>query len=218
MNSKDYIPESDAAFLAWAKTLIAGLAAGGDGWGISEAAVERLQAELTEYERAQSAAEDPNRGKADVFAKNETRNTLKTDIRAVVKSHVAYNEAVTDDDRVRMGLPTHGKKPTPVPAPSTRPIVSADTSVPLNVKVNFHSEGGRGKPEGAHGAEIRWVKRETPPESLDDLSNSVFSTRSPYELSFDLNERGKKLFIAARWENTTGEKGPWSDVIETAVP
>jgi hypothetical protein len=127
------------------------------------------------------------------------------------------NDAVTDTDRAALGITVRDKTHTPVPAPTVFPVVSADTSVPLNVKVNFHAEGGRGKPAGAHGAEIRWAKREMPPESLDELTVSAFSTRSLYALEFDLSERGKKLFFAARWERPSGAKGPWSAVDETAV-
>jgi hypothetical protein len=33
-----------------------------------------------------------------------------------------------------------------------------------------------------------------------------------------LEDRGKKLYFALRWENTRGEKGPWSEIHSTIIP
>jgi hypothetical protein len=40
-----------------------------------------LESRLTAYETAFEAAQNPNRGKVDILAKNETRDALKKDIR-----------------------------------------------------------------------------------------------------------------------------------------
>jgi hypothetical protein len=37
-------------------------------------------------------------------------------------------------------------------------------------------------------------------------------------MTFDLDQRGLRLYSAFRWENQKGEKGPWSDVFETIIP
>jgi hypothetical protein len=29
---------------------------------------------------------------------------------------------------------------------------------------------------------------------------------------------GKRLWFAARWENTTGQKGPWSEIMCVIIP
>ncbi|MDR2844144.1 MAG: hypothetical protein LBV57_05800 [Candidatus Symbiothrix sp.] len=38
------------------------------------------------------------------------------------------------------------------------------------------------------------------------LTNSAFDTKTPYHFSFDGDSKGKTLYIALRWENTTGQK------------
>ncbi|AHF94767.1 hypothetical protein OPIT5_26275 [Opitutaceae bacterium TAV5] len=53
---------------------------------------------------------------------------------------------------------------------------------------------------------------------LNDLTRSGFDTRSPFTLNFDENQRGKTVYFALRWENTRGDKGPWSPITHAVVP
>ncbi|MDR1156180.1 MAG: hypothetical protein LBL04_15855 [Bacteroidales bacterium] len=50
-----------------------------------------------------------------------------------------------------------------------------------------------------------------------DLVHSVFATRSPHTFQFDLSA-GKCFYCCLRWENTRGEKGPWSEIMSAIVP
>jgi hypothetical protein len=79
-------------------------------------------------------------------------------------------------------------------------------------------ETARAKPPGQHGAEIRWAVLEVAPTVLDDLSHSSFDTRSPFTLTFDENQRGQALYYCLCWENTRGEKGPYSPIEKAIIP
>jgi hypothetical protein len=74
------------------------------------------------------------------------------------------------------------------------------------------------KPFGVRGVEIRWAILSEPPTSHDDLARSEFDTRSPYIFQFDLADAGKRLYLCARWENTTGQKGPWGKIESVIIP
>jgi hypothetical protein len=41
---------------------------------------------------------------------------------------------------------------------------------------------------------------------------------SPLELTFDENERGKRVYFAVRWESGTVKKGPWSNILSAVIP
>jgi hypothetical protein len=43
-------------------------------------------------------------------------------------------------------------------------------------------------------------------------------TRSPIELVFDENQRGKKLYFVVRWENGPKHKGKWSEIFMVIIP
>ncbi|MDR1273488.1 MAG: hypothetical protein LBK12_02965, partial [Odoribacteraceae bacterium] len=66
--------------------------------------------------------------------------------------------------------------------------------------------------------EIRWAISETPVVNVDDLTHSAFDTRTPFNLEFRGEERGKAVYFCLRWENTRGEKGPWSEIQSAIIP
>ncbi|MDR0749421.1 MAG: hypothetical protein LBF62_07605, partial [Tannerellaceae bacterium] len=76
----------------------------------------------------------------------------------------------------------------------------------------------KGKPAGQHGVEIRWAFSEEPIDSTSRLTNSAFDTGSPAILTFESQEHGRTIYLALRWENTRGEKGPWSGIATAIVP
>jgi hypothetical protein len=212
----DYIPTGDEAFLDWAQNFLTYTASHAAAWGIAENKVAALQALKDTYAEKLAAAKAPNRGKADVLAKNEARHELEAALRPFVKSHITYNEDITDEDRVKMGTPVHKNKPSPVPPPSTHPDFDIDTGELRQLTIHFRDEGSthRGKPTGVHGAEICWDFLNAPPEKIEELKRSEFDTASPHTLHFEEGERGKRVYICLRWENNKGQKGPWGEVVD----
>ncbi|MHC6204523.1 hypothetical protein ACYULU_15190, partial [Breznakiellaceae bacterium SP9] len=59
---------------------------------------------------------------------------------------------------------------------------------------------------------------DAPPEKIEDLLHSAFSTGTPLDLVFDEDKRGKRIYFAVRWESGTNKKGPWSEVFSAIVP
>jgi hypothetical protein len=88
------------------------------------------------------------------------------------------------------------------------------------VKINYRdmNERGMAKPKGVHGVEIAWEILDTPPVNWEQLIHSAFDTRTPAQLVFHGDQRGKTLYFALRWENTRGEKGPWGEIYGTIIP
>jgi hypothetical protein len=216
----DYIPLADGAFLEWAKTLTAFAAPKVTAFNIPAGALAPIQGQLTAYEAAYEAAQNPNRGKVDVLTKNEARDALKVSLRGFVKAYLAYNPAVSDADKENMGLPLHDHTRTPSPAPTTIPELELDSSVIRQISVHYRDTGSdkRGKPAHVHGVELRWAVLDNPPQSVEDLHKSAFDTASPYTFTFDEAERGKALYICPCWENSRGEKGPFGEIYKAIVP
>jgi hypothetical protein len=76
----------------------------------------------------------------------------------------------------------------------------------------------KAKPFGVHGAEARWDMLDNPPAHVEDLKHSAFSTKPPLILTFEENDRGKRVYICLCWENTKGEKGPWGEIMSAIIP
>jgi hypothetical protein len=157
---------------------------------------------------------------AAVQAKNDARKAVERKLRSVLKSHVTYNSAVSDEERDNMKLPIHKKTLTRAATPHTIPHVTTELPAPAVVEFHFRDVNSlhKAKPAGVHGVEIAWAILDTPPKSYADLVHSAFDTRSPYTFQFDLVDAGKRFYCCLRWENTRGEKGPWSEIQSAIIP
>ncbi|MDR1552126.1 MAG: hypothetical protein LBS69_01520, partial [Prevotellaceae bacterium] len=76
----------------------------------------------------------------------------------------------------------------------------------------------KAKPAGQHGAEIRWTISDTPVVDVEELIHSAFDTHTPFTLEFQGHERGRMAYFCLCWENTRGEKGPWSEIVSAIIP
>jgi hypothetical protein len=132
------------------------------------------------------------------------------------------NPLVTNADLEAMGFPTRtvGRRRLP-PVATDAPEFGVTPLSGLRLRIDYYPSGStrrKGKPKGQHGAEIRWMFSGTPVADPSALHNSVFSVASPAILTFSGDDQGRALYLAIRWENTRGEKGPWSHVELCYVP
>ncbi|MDR2193001.1 MAG: hypothetical protein LBP19_00790 [Treponema sp.] len=103
-----------------------------------------------------------------------------------------------------MGVPN--RDVTPMPAPRA-------------LRFTFRRVGAKRwrQPEGIHGLELAWVIATAPPKETEGLVHSSFATKSPPELTFKENERGKRAYYAARWETGAMKKGKFTDIVSVIV-
>jgi hypothetical protein len=153
-------------------------------------------------------------------ALSEAENDFRKTFRTFYTGFLRYNPLVTDEDLVSMSLP---KRPsggkTPPPPPTDVIEATVDTSKPGMIGINYRSRGkGIAKPKGVHGAEIVHAILSTPPTDWSQLTNSSFDTKTPMRFAFAGEQRGHTFYFALRWENTRGEKGPWSDIYNAIIP
>jgi hypothetical protein len=220
MKKTNYIPAQGGKFLDWTKVLMAYVMLHGTSWRLDPAMWAELEILLREYEQAYEKAEAPNRGSVDVLVKNEKRRALEKAIRQFVKEYLMNNHLVTDEDRKQMGLPIHDTKPTQSPVSAKSPFATTKSATPGVIEFHFGNQDGKkgNKEEGEYRVEMAWAILEVKPLDWEELVHSSFATRSPLKLSFKGTERGKTLYFALRWENTRGEKGPWSEMMTTIIP
>ena len=216
----DFFPKRDADLLEWLKNFSSVLSEHAVAWGIPAQAASDLAAETAAYETVYEAATGENGTKALILEKNEKRGALKADVRNIKNKHIDYNDAVTDPNRERLGLPARDRKPTPKPAPVSRPLLEV---APTNNRQHTatainQATGKKTKPEDAHGVRYVWEIRDAPPANAGDLRHSVFRRKVSEVFNYSEEERGKKVFYAACYENAKGEAGPWSDIVEAIIP
>jgi hypothetical protein len=156
------------------------------------------------------------------FTKTAKRKDYEALLRILVKN-LESNTRISDDQRRAMGIIIRDKTPTRVEVPTHYPAYMVDTSVIRQLIIHFWNmllgnRLSRAKPHGVHGAEVRWDILAEAPASVDELVHSSFDTHTPLTLTFDESDRGKTVYFCLRWENTRGEKGPWSEIVMAIIP
>jgi hypothetical protein len=151
----------------------------------------------------------------------DAEKALKPEYRQLYTAFFKTNPLVTNHDLRAMAFPERGSgERHPSPVATDYPGFKILTNMIRRLIVAFFDNANeeRAKPAGQHGAEIRWAILDAPPAHIDDLVHSAFDTHSPLTLAFDDDQRGKTVYFALCWENTRGEKGPYSPFMSAIIP
>jgi hypothetical protein len=222
MSNSNFIPSREVDFFIWQGVFMTGASSRYKVLGISDNVWKELLDLQSDYRNKYHIAENPEtHTPGAVERRKEARKGYEARLRIVIKGYVTYNPTVTDDERKDLGLPVHKTGHTPSSVADDAPDLEVDISTIGRLIIHFFMRGGRhkkGKPAGQHGAEVGWMIGDTPPARWEDLTHSAIDTNSPFTLSFENDQRGKTVYFALRWENTRGEKGPWSDIMVAIIP
>lgn len=217
---QDWLPSSDADFLAWLKNFLTYANANLAALGLVAADLAPLQATATEFEiklanhtAAQAQALSARQ------AKDDSRDSADGLARPLV-TRLQASPSMTDPHRQALGITVRSGTRTAAVAPSSRPLATIDTSHRLQHTISFVDEEtptSRAKPDGVSGCEI-WVKIGTPPPADPvELSYLATDTASPYTATFNGADAGKTAYYMLRWINTRSERGPWSQTVSATI-
>jgi hypothetical protein len=222
MSTSDYLPGKDAEFVQWTKSFLTVLLPMCDRIGFPSALHQQLDTENNDFTAKYLVIENPEtRTSVAIRRKNDARKVLEITLRQSIAEYISRNHLVTDSDRESLGLPIRKTTRTPAPVATTYPEFEINCSMIRQLTIQFYDQGKqktKGKPAGQHGAELRWGISDTQVIDAEDLSHSAFDTRTPFTLTFQGHDRGKTVYLCLRWENTRGEKGPWSDIKSAIIP
>jgi hypothetical protein len=188
-------------------------------FGWKQAEVDETLVKVDGFLTARAAYEETDSTK-NRMAKDEAREDAKQAMRDFANTSIRYNKLMRPEDKMVYGIRPADHTSTPAGKPETYPEAEADTSIIRQVTIRFWDSATkkRGKPHGVHGAEIRWAILDHEPTTENELTNSDFDTATPYTMSFDESQRGKRLYFCLRWESTTNLKGPYGEIYSAVIP
>jgi hypothetical protein len=215
-----YFPTVEGEFVEWSGNLIAVSKENAAEWGLPADQLAELEAEHGVYKALYEKCRTASYTKLDMQAKIEKRKALVKREEVFVRNNLQNNDRMTDNGRAKLRIPIHDTTPTPRPAPDTIPEVEAQMPAPRTLRFRFRAEHAKrwGKPPHVHGLELLWVIADKAPARIEELLHSAFATRSPLEMTFDEDQRGKRLWFAVRWENGAAQKGKWSGIFSAIIP
>lgn len=222
-SGEHYMPRPDGNFSAWANHYYEAVKKFYEEQGFDPDLLTPLQKALATWNAqypAHIAAQQRAEGARQ--AKDAARAALEKEVRPVTNFVQGYPKT-TNADRAEMGITVRDTSPTPAPAPSSRPLALVESGQRLTHQLRLVDESTptrRARPAGVLGAEV-WVKlvdadrpAPTDPAALTFLT---MTTKPSFRAEFKAGEGGKTAVYMARWVNTRGEKGPWSEVTTATV-
>ena len=217
----DYLPQADGPFDLWVTNFVNYTNAHLAEFGLVAADMAPINTALIAWNTTYAAvvpAESAFHSAA--TAKTSARDALETLIRALVKVIQAKGAAVTAASKTAVGVTVPALTATPVAVPVSRPVGRLEIKGVRQHIVHFVDAAtptSKAKPAGARGCQI-WAKiGTTPPTSQNELTYLSTDTKTPYTYDFDPPDVGKTAYYWLRWENTTGETGPWSAMVSATI-
>jgi hypothetical protein len=147
--------------------------------------------------------------------KNIYRENLIVSLREMYRN-IPFN-AYTTEDRNVFNLPERKETRSAPPVPDSTPVLSIDMRHRLQHSVKFYNNGGsKSKPYLCRGCQI-WYKIGDAPTHISELQYLATAPKSPYIHHFNGDVAGKQIHYWARWENTAGKTGSWSNEVAATI-
>ncbi|MCL2231561.1 MAG: hypothetical protein FWB99_00615 [Treponema sp.] len=221
--TRNYIPRNDAAFDKFFKYITQYVSLKSSGsrpeWGhIPQLDRTALDDTYATWYDAYSLTFQPHI-KSVGDEKNRQRKDAEKALRHFVNRFLRY-EPVTDADRTNMGIPNHDtvRSSHTVVHQTAAFEIDPEKACVLRAKIRVRGAENTAKPRGYHGVDIRYDVLDSRPASIHDLRQSDFSTRPIHRFYFNEEDRGKRAYFAMRWQNGSGVRGQWSEIVSAIVP
>lgn len=227
MPSTSYLPPKDSDLDLFAQNVDTKLTAAPTSYGLVAGDATAFHTVRLAFTTALvTASSSSTRTKETVAAKNLARFNMVTDLRNLAARIQAY-PSITPTLLAGLGLTVRSTHPTPIPPPSSNPVLALLSSSGGGVKFRFSDSvtpDSRSKPPGAIAMLLFASVGLTPPGSVDDthyVGSFTKNTTGPGSRSVVINfsgaDVGKKAYLIGRWINRRGELGPVSPTASMTI-
>jgi len=218
----DSIPARDSDFDSWFRNLknyvVEKTSGPNPAWThIPAAKVTELSDRYDAWEPAYTATIGPH-DPVKTGAKNSEREASELFLRPFIAQYLKF-DPVTNEDRIAMGVHNKDTRPTHQGAPESQP----DTDV-RNTKNHYehevralNAEGRTKKPEDAYGVRFAWQVGGERPASGEDLPKSKFRRSTLFRAKYTEADKGKTAWYSTCYENSKGDQGEWSPIVEAII-
>jgi hypothetical protein len=208
--AKSFLPDKDAALLAWSLNFSSKISATPVLFGLTSALATSYALLHTGYADALGACAPGERSKTLVSQKNAARASLKASARLLAKL-VEGTATVTDAQKIELGL-TVRQQPTPIPPPAVAPALDVVSVLGRTVKIRLHDAtdaARRGKPAGVDGATVLSYVGTTAPADLGAWKFEGNTARTTVDVAFPNSVApGAQVWLTAMWFNERKQAGP----------
>lgn len=213
MSGPNYIPPREADFVTWITNFDALILATPTAYGLSSADAAALDTLTQLYLAAYALAlGGSTRGPANIAAKDAARANVTTRARQLA-TVIQANPAITDEQKTGLGITVRKTNKTPIPAPTTSPLLTFVAATPLQATLRYADQltpASRALPFGAIALALRVVV-------AAGSTQNLHITKNPVGVNFITGDAGKIATYTANWITRTGLLGPDSNVLTAGV-
>lgn len=219
-----YLPSREADLRLWVENFKTKTTAAPATYGIVAGNATDIANAITPFGTAYDALVTARASNTDTPAMVLAKDVAKASMLVVVRNWaqvIRNNPGVTDANKAALGLTLVNFPPTPIPPPSTYPILNVTAPGPLQQTISYADSAtptARRRPFGAIGQQMYRFTGTVAGTDPEDAQFRGFVTRQPFTFNFDSGDRGKLATYWSRWQNAKGEVGPWSAPVTLAVP
>lgn len=220
-----YIPAPKALFALWIANFAALIAATPTDYGLIAGDAATISAAADAYAAAYTASETPEtRTSATIAEENAQRASATATVRPYAVQ-ISRNPAVSNELKVGVGVNLPNATRTPIPAPTTQPVLIHNGSSHLTAALAFRDTEtpfSKAKPFGATALEVRRTIGTAPAVDPDTALLAAMITKSPFSLAFISGDVGKVATLWGRWTTRSGpagvaQAGPWSAALSFGI-
>jgi hypothetical protein len=157
---------------------------------------------------------------ANLVAKNDAKVEAIDAMRDFANSFVRFNKKMQDEDKLVLGIHPSDSTPTPHGPPTSQPDVEVENTrnhYEHKLRAINRASGDHSKPEDAYGVRYAWQVGGEKPASGADLPKNKFSRKTIFVISHTEADKTKIVYYAACYENSKGDEGSWSPVVEAVI-
>jgi len=206
----DYIPAKDALADSWSTNFATLITANPTTYGLTAPDAVAIQTAADDYALAYATAiNPPTRTSPAVAAKDVAKATMESVCRPFAMQ-INANAAVTDLDRVDLGLTVRAVTRTPTPPPTDTPILSLRKQIASTIVLSYRQTAvgtGKAKPAGTRSLRVI-VEVAEPADPTNFAVHEILTvTKSPFYYNAAGIPRGFVIRFTSQWVADAGPGG-----------
>lgn len=210
-----YVPPKDADFLTWAENFADLITASPATYGLDSVAAAAIQLAVDDYSAAYALAVNPATRTPVTVANKDSARIVANGITRTYAAQIRINPGVTNGDKLALGLNLPNNSPSPIPAPTSFPLLTFLSAGPLTHQFSYKDSDtpvGKAKAPGAVQMYLYAQAATTVGTDPDTFLLKQPVTKSPFLVEWGPGDAGKIATYAARWVTRRGLMGPWSSL------
>jgi hypothetical protein len=226
-----YIPTQQAKLVNWAENFQSLVVANPSVYGLQPADAATINSYITAFTAAYAISNKSSpstRTPASITNTNNTQAAMLGIVRTYAQQ-IKVNQGVTSENKQALGLNVSSASRTPIPVPSTAPVIAIVGSTPLTFTMTIKDPtapvSNRKKAVGARFYTIFYTLLATtaPPPTVVSTTVLAIGTKTPFPASFPVGSSGMMAYLWGAWGGRVvgsaggSGYGPVSNVISQIV-